>query len=283
MLIVADLPSPGTLGQSFYSRCGFPGETMAHRRAVVVLAFAVAVAPSGTLAQASDAASPADARPHVIRLKGGGAFKGTVVGQDERRITLREASGQLRELPRSAIASIELEGAASESSPAKAPVLLKVGCDAPAAPAAPEKAGTIGLGAASSGAILVPIDVGGHLRLEPELAVVSRRPNRIRLTSWVAGSGVFFVLRHGPQFLSYVGPRFSVLSEAYLIEDSLGIRSDRVQRLLVALAGGGEWLAVPWFGLGAEARMSLSVGLGGGSGPGDVDASAALVARVHFP
>jgi len=103
-------------------------------RRLTVLACLVAGSLLATPALAQEAAAGDQV---VVTLTSGATFHGTLVGQDERTLTLRSAAGTVRSLPLASVGRVEKAGSVPVAAPA-APMTAEA---APAAKAAPPAVG----------------------------------------------------------------------------------------------------------------------------------------------
>lgn len=246
------------------------------RLAVLACLVAGTLLASPTLAQEG----PGAGDQVVVTLDSGATFRGTVVGQDDRLLTIRSSAGSVRALPRTAISRVEITARAAPPPPPAAateppaaspavPAVLAVAAepatpaparaqpaDPPAQAQPPARGPLIGLGVGllaggGSPVFYLPVEVRPGLRVEPEFGLVAASSSNASASQTQVGLGVLGVRQLAPQVNAYGGGRFSILmSSATGTESRTGLRW--------AAVGGGEWLPVPRVALGVELQVAYA-------------------------
>lgn len=223
---------------------------------------------AGLLAVPALAEEPAPAGDEVVvTLTSGATFRGVLVSEDGRTVTIRSSAGTVRSLPRTSVARVERATAAApqaatappagEATSASTPGIAQAPVAAVAAPvAAPAEAHRVrvGLGVALPSAgdfpsFYVPIQVNPSLRIEPELGLVRASSGGDDATALQVGLGLLGTGAVAPQVGAYGGLRFQ-------LQRVDGSGGGSLTNVRVAAVLGGEWQPVPQVALGVEAQAA---------------------------
>ncbi|HEY6926799.1 MAG TPA: hypothetical protein VI653_25160 [Steroidobacteraceae bacterium] len=134
--------------------------------------------------------------------------------------------------------------------------------------------------------VLLPINIGRHLRLEPFVDFFAARADFpvTADTSWESstqiGLGLFSVAAPQEQLAVYFGPRIGYLHGSTKVSGSGGQTSTTSKGWFVAAALGGEYRLVSRFSLGAEAKVQFNHTSSSSSGSLNIGPS--LFARSVF-
>jgi hypothetical protein len=148
--------------------------------------------------------------------------------------------------------------------------------NAPAAAASQTRVGLgVSLGSGTAVGFSVPVQIGPHLRIEPEIAIIDHHVASEE-ASKMAGMGLAWTFPVAAQLQGSAGLRF----QATFFGNG-NIRSYRGAALL-----GGEWLPVPRVSIGVEAQVGYTSFWHSWSGPGPfrdgLDTTGLFIARVYI-
>ena len=134
--------------------------------------------------------------------------------------------------------------------------------------------------------VLLPINVGPHLRLEPFVDFFAGRVDFpvTSDTAWQSsteiGLGLLYVAAPQERLAVYFGPRLGYLHGSTKVSGSVGQTSTTSKGWFVAGAIGGEYSMVPRFSMGAEAKVQFNHT--SASSNGSLDIGPSLFARSWF-